>query len=125
MTPQQTQEIIKLLNTGQSNRALAIAEAALDADPDNLTARLLRGVTFRASGRSEDAIADFDETARRADVGNDTALAADARFQLGIVHSDRGDWTSAYAAFEAAVEDTTPNSDRCAAMCEALCRLNR
>src|SRR5215813_10715655 len=125
MTPQQGQEIVNLLNTGQFDSALAHAEAALDADPDDLIARRYRGMAFRASRRFEEAIVDFNETARRADVEGNRALAADVKFQLGILYSDRGDWASAYGEFEAVVEATTTDADQCAAMCEALCRLNR
>src|SRR5262249_35448750 len=68
---------------------------------------------------------DFNETARRADVEGNRALAADVKFQLGILYSDGGDWASAYGEFEAVVEATTTDADQFAAICEALCRLNR
>jgi Tetratricopeptide repeat len=125
MTPQATEGVVDLLNTGRLAQALAVAEGTLKATPEDLEARLVYGIALRTNKRFEDAIATFDQTARRADIHGDSNLAANARFQLGLVYSDQQDWPAAYAVFESVVEPTTVHADWSAAMCHTLCRLER
>jgi hypothetical protein len=125
VTAKEIERIVDLLMTGQCDDAIAVAEALLHADPDDSVARLYRGMAFLAKGQFEDAIADFDETARMAEAEENVELTANAAYWRGVAHARKEDWTLALPAFEAAAKAVPPNGDLCAALCETLCRLNR
>jgi len=118
-------EIVPLLERGETGRALELAESAAAAERSNPAVRLHRGMAYRAAGRYADAIAELEETERLAGADGDAALLHRAIFQRGVALSLDGDWEAALNAFVSVADTSTPGAELCAAICESLCRLGR
>lgn len=79
---------------GQFTQALALFDAALEADPTNLTALLGRAVAFRRAGKHQEALAGLD-LVLRLDPDN-----AAAHLNRGRILQERGDLGGALEAFD-------------------------
>lgn len=58
---QRTKEIRSALSQGKQDRALELARQAVEQDPQDARARLLRGTVYESLARHREAVADFDK----------------------------------------------------------------
>ena len=86
-----------LWEDGQTQRALDHVERALAVDADLVLARRYAALIYSALGRQEKALSAYEKLAHLQPVD------ASIRVSLGIVHSQRGDWSAAEEAFKQAL----------------------
>mgnify|MGYP001438772708 FL=1 len=83
-----------LWEDGQTQRALNHVERALAVDADLVLARRYAALIYSALGRQEKALSAYEKLSHLQPVD------ASIQVSLGIVHSQRGDWSAAEEAFK-------------------------
>lgn len=92
-----TREIDKLRRAGDSTQALARADAALQARPQDATLRFTRGVLLAELKRAAEAIPVFEALTQ------DYPDLPEPYNNLAVLHAGRGDWDAARTALEQSV----------------------
>jgi tetratricopeptide (TPR) repeat protein len=83
---------------GESEKALALLDRAVELAPKQASARLNRGVLRQAMGRLSEAAADYEEAANL-----DPSLS-EARFNMGVLAEERGQYVAALGHYAAALK---------------------
>jgi tetratricopeptide (TPR) repeat protein len=83
---------------GESEKAMALLDRAVEMAPRQASARLNRGALRQSMGRLSEAAADYEEAA-----GLDPALS-EARFNLGVLAEERGQYVAALGHYAAALK---------------------
>lgn len=118
-------EAWNLVRTRQIAPALEIIQNALDADPSDLSAAILKIKTLRVDAQFDEALAAIEQAKSLADQANLESAHAELAFEHGFLLQARGKQEDALALFRDAAAVDEPRIDYLGAVCSVLCQLDR